>query len=161
PPRRRCRACDGALRHDVRPDARPARHGCRKRARGALAPACAARAFQPRRADLCRPLRRPRRPRARDLLDRLDVGLGAARIAAEAAEARQRPRFARSRAGAGGRQGPPAAIGYFDSTCCNLLALLANRNSSEFVAMPTPATMTSDRTATISPYSMAVAPPVS
>ena len=53
-----------------------------------VAPPGDARALPARGGNLCRAFCRSGRPDSRDVLDRLDVGLGAARLAAEAAEAR-------------------------------------------------------------------------
>ena len=83
---------DRALRHDVRADAGFARHGRVQRAGRPLAAARLAAAFHARRRDLCRALRRSGRAGQGDLRLHLDVRLGAARLAAEAAEAGQRHR---------------------------------------------------------------------
>ena len=67
--------------------ARSARHGRDQRACRALAPAGDAQLVRARRRNLCRALLRSGRPDQGDVLVRLDVGLGAGRLAAEAAEA--------------------------------------------------------------------------
>ncbi|MCR6659909.1 MAG: hypothetical protein NVV72_11380 [Asticcacaulis sp.] len=81
---------DGALRYDVRPDARPARHGRHQPARGVRTLAAAGDPeFFARAAEIyAERFSGPGRAHPGDLLVHLDVGLDAGRLAAEAAEAR-------------------------------------------------------------------------
>src|SRR5690606_35091191 len=79
-----------ALRHHIPPDARSARHGsdqCAARAQPATRSTVALHA---RGGNLCRPVFRSGRAYKGDVSDRLVLGLGPARIAAEAPEAGQR-----------------------------------------------------------------------
>ena len=81
---------DRSLRFDVRADAGSARHGRDQCADRPFAAARLATAFHARRRNLCRALQRSGRAGQGDLRLHLDVRLGAARVAATAAEAGQR-----------------------------------------------------------------------
>src|SRR5690606_22556174 len=86
------------------------------------------------------------------------------RIPAEATQARQRANVTGGRPRPGRKQGSRGELrpaGQWLRVCCSLLALLANRYSSESVATPIPPTIASDSTATISPYSIVEAPELS
>ena len=112
--------------------------------------------------NLCRALFRSGRTHQGDLLVHLDVGLGAGRLAAEAAEAG----LGRGFAGEDTRTklpGPnyPARRMQADQSVnasCSALSWSANMAWMASAAWPTPPTITSDSTAMMRPYSIAVAP---
>ena len=117
----------------------------------------ATRAVCARGRNLCGALFRPGRPGPGDILARLAVRLGARRVAAEAAEAGIGKGFAgdcaRRRTGVRRRIGPND----YWNACCSALSWSLNMSRARF-RLADPATMASDSTATMRPYSMAVAP---